>query len=61
MIYIYRSLVAFNSGCSQNDKPAEQESRLHPLLPSPPVGDIDPTNEPFEQVTRCSFNAEILL
>ncbi|OFY72475.1 MAG: hypothetical protein A2V46_02825 [Bacteroidetes bacterium RBG_19FT_COMBO_42_7] len=42
-------------GCSQNDKPAEAGMEVAPPPPPPPpppVGDIDPTNGPFEQVDK---------
>ena len=46
-------LLLLIPGCSQNDKPAEAGIEVAPPPPPPPpVGDIDPTNEPFEQVDK---------
>ena len=46
-------LLLLIPGCSQKDKPAEAGIEVAPPPPPPPpVGDIDPKNEPFEQVDK---------
>jgi TonB family protein len=48
------AVMVFISSCSQNNKPANNSTEVAPPPPPPPppVGDIDPTNGPFEQVDQ---------